>query len=297
MQLPNVNTPNDLQTTHTETVKGFIAQAQAKTTKASAHIVEAQRLMAALQHMNTIQQVTTIPDIQDSLTAASGISDKARKHLTAADIQSSLTQIIGSIATQNPLTWKEELVYRFLLTRGDTLGGSMRNYIGALGGSQLSASIVASLIKQGINYRVDYSTKNPTKIIALEWTDRLLVFDKKPKFIDKNIDVILLDTTKIIPQGVITLEQSAAYVACGELKGGVDPGGADEHWKTAGSAFQRIRDVFGSHIPHLFFVAAAIEASMAREIFAQVQGGQLEYAANLTVSQQLTDLTDWLTNL
>ena len=96
------------------------------------------------------------------------------------------------------------------------------------------------------------------------------------------------------PAGIVSLEQSSAYVACGELKGGIDPGGADEHWKTAGTAFTRIRTVFEPNPPHLFFVAAAIESAMATEIFQQLQDGRLEYAANLTMPQQVNALADSL---
>ena len=32
------------------------------------------------------------------------------------------------------------------------------------------------------------------------------------------------------------VENPKHYLACGELKGGIDPAGADEHWKTAGKA-------------------------------------------------------------
>jgi type II restriction enzyme len=35
------------------------------------------------------------------------------------------------------------------------------------------------------------------------------------------------------------------HISCGELKGGIDPAGADEHWKTAVSAFRRITTSFG----------------------------------------------------
>lgn len=294
---PNIHSDLDLKTTHSETVKGFIAQALAKTTKADPHLAEARRLAAELQQLSSINQVVTIPSIQAALVAASGISDKARGHLTPLDMQQSLTQVLGSIATSNPTGWKDELVYRFLLTRGDTLGGSMRNYVGALGGRQLTAAIVTSLNQKGIRHDITRSRTNSDKITALAWPNRLLVFDKKPSFSDNNIDAILLDTSSATPGQKIVLGPSAAYVACGELKGGVDPGGADEHWKTANSAFQRIRTVFTGRVPHLFFVAGAIEASMAREIFTQLQNSDLEYAANLTVPQQLADLANWLVQL
>ena len=95
------------------------------------------------------------------------------------------------------------------------------------------------------------------------------------------------------------MDTPACYLACGELKGGIDPAGADEHWKTARSALDRIRDRFYTHeqCPALFFVAAAIEAAMANEIFARLQSDYLSYAANLTVPQQVTDLAVWLVEL
>lgn len=85
--------------------------------------------------------------------------------------------------------------------------------------------------------------------------------------------------------------------ASGELKGGIDPAGADEHWKTARSALDRVREVFGGNPPALFFVGAAIEWAMAREIFADLQTGRILYAANLTVPEQVADLASWLVSL
>ncbi|MEK7253780.1 MAG: AvaI/BsoBI family type II restriction endonuclease, partial [Bacteroidota bacterium] len=49
--------------------------------------------------------------------------------------------------------------------------------------------------------------------------------------------------------------------------------------------------------PHTFFVAAAIENSMATEIFTQLQNRTLSHAANLTHDEQLTGVCDWLVNL
>ena len=51
------------------------------------------------------------------------------------------------------------------------------------------------------------------------------------------------------------LNNTAAFVALGELKGGLDPAGADEHWKTANSALGRIRKGFAKkeNKPFTFF--------------------------------------------
>ena len=95
------------------------------------------------------------------------------------------------------------------------------------------------------------------------------------------------------------IKQPDVYVALGELKGGIDPAGADEHWKTANSALNRITKAFGKYdiVPSTFFIAAAIQASMAEEIWLQLQNKILSNAANLTQSDQVASLCSWLIQL
>ncbi|MBI3592839.1 MAG: type II site-specific deoxyribonuclease, partial [Nitrospirae bacterium] len=129
------------------------------------------------------------------------------------------------------------------------------------------------------------------------WNQRALFFDYKPKLIDKNVDVILIENPVAPDVRPENLEDKTLYLACGELKGGIDPAGADEHWKTAGSALERIRDCFGRRCPKLFFAASAIEQAMAKEIYTQLKTEKLTHAANLTAEKQLEDLANWLTSL
>ncbi|MCD4695190.1 MAG: type II restriction endonuclease [Bacteroidales bacterium] len=83
------------------------------------------------------------------------------------------------------------------------------------------------------------------------------------------------------------------------IKGGIDPSGADEHWKTANSALNRIRAGFAKEKlnPQTFFIGAAIESSMAAEIFKQLKTGTINNAANLTIDDQLTSICNWIINL
>ena len=85
----------------------------------------------------------------------------------------------------------------------------------------------------------------------------------------------------------------------GELKGGIDPAGADEHWKTANTALEHIRTTFPSagHPVQTSFVGAAIETAMAEEIYSQLQAGVMTNAANLTNDNQLVAYCNWLLNL
>ncbi len=160
---------------------------------------------------------------------------------------------------------------------------------------QLVDAILEALRSRGIEVTLKLS--DTEKVQKISWDDRLLLFDKKPKLIDKSIDVILLDTSNSQYSETELLGIRASYLACGELKGGIDPAGADEHWKTANSALGRIRKSFPKRKPSLFFIAAAVEAAMAKEIYTQLKKGRLTHAANLTKPKQVTDLVEWMVSL
>jgi len=57
----------------------------------------------------------------------------------------------------------------------------------------------------------------------------------------------------------------------GELKGGIDPAGADEHWKTGNTALNRIRESFAKHNLKIdtSFTKGPFTPKMATEIFAK----------------------------
>ncbi len=95
-------------------------------------------------------------------------------------------------------------------------------------------------------------------------------------------------------------------IALGELKGGIDPAGADEHWKTAQAALNRIREAFSrvGHSPLTFFVGSAMSTTgyayakrMAGEIWNQLENGTLSNAANLNQENQVASISRWLCSL
>jgi hypothetical protein len=202
------------------------------------------------------------------------------------------------------------LFYRYLLIKGATLDGEMRNYAGARAARGFVIALLDALqaghdpsvwlkdVKDCLKLPEARILAESHKAQKIAWHNRVLLFDKKPAIINKNVDMILLDAST--PRTDASLLQShACYLACGELKGGIDPAGADEHWKTARSALERVAEVFVAQDkkPALFFVGSAIEEAMAAELFQWLQSGKLKHAANLTVSQQVADLISWLVSL
>jgi hypothetical protein len=222
----HLRSSDDLVTTYEATRAGFVALALEKNRRASPYVAEARALQEAASKANTPADLLNMKEIEAGLFTAAGLSDKALNHLLPEDKAQAARELVKNFLEPAGTKFVEELVFRFLLIRGDTLGGSMRN----IGG-----------------------------VIA----------------------------------------QPSHYLVLGELKGGIDPAGADEHWKTARTAIERIRSAFSKvgFSPLTFFVGAAVEKKMAAEIWEQLETGALGNAANLNETNQVASISQWLCNL
>ena len=274
----------DLETTNEAVRAGFAALALEKNRRATPYVEQARALKHAASQAKHAVELLEIPGIQSALVPVSGVN------------------------------FVEELVFRFLLTRGDTLGGSMRNIGGFMAQKKLTRSIIAHLRLAGKTCRWLHSETNvwadlPEDDADIEiylrglcWESRekprTLVYNLTVPFFRNNVDLSLFDcSADVLTKDV--RENPAAYIALGELKGGIDPAGADEHWKTARTALNRIHEAFAKRRakPHTFFIGAAIEAKMASEIWTLLERGILENAANLTDEDQIASITRWLCSL
>lgn len=290
-----IKTAIDLQTKHQAICDGFLAQALQKTERARPFIQEAKTFFSALEMVSSVDDLLTIPKLRNDLASACGFSDKARSQLTDSELNGAIKRVLTRIYKEDGSDFRENILYRYLLTKGDTLGGSMRNYTGASAGTKLTEKIIERL--SGREKKIQVQKSKSGKVQRVAWSGRTLLFDVKPALIGKNIDVILISRSDVSTTEEKLLSEKSNYLACGELKGGIDPAGADEHWKTANSALGRIRSAFGKRAPAVFFIGAAIEASMAKEIYQQLKDGKLTHAANLNEESQLNDLVDWLVSL
>jgi len=254
-----------------------------------------------------------VSDIRNGLIAAAGLSDKAASHLGEEGCTAAIKEFIEKFLIPAGDKFKEELIFRFLLTKGDSLGGKMRNIVGALAQRKLCLSIVSSLRLSNVDFYVLNDITNQwifskeidddTEIEnskGISWKiskneNRTLYFNITVPFVGNNIDMILLNKP-YAEYFKTTISQCENYIALGELKGGIDPAGADEHWKTAKTALDRIKNAFkkSGFSPYIFFVGAAIENKMAVEIFDDLKSKYINNAANLTKPEHITALSDWL---
>lgn len=308
----------DLVTPYEKTRAGFIALALEKNRKATPFVEEAKALKAFASRAATAKELLLIHEIENSLLTAAGVSEKAKNHLQEDDKQEAIKGLIDNFLEPAGGAFLDELVYRFLLTRGDALGGSIRNLSGALGEWRFTRIFISTCSVSGITVeyldaksrkwmQADAEPEIEKRVKGLHWlshrTPRTLIYNLTVPTVQKNVDLCLFDCSPVEVMFGKNKESAhfnpKKYLALGELKGGIDPAGADEHWKTANSALNRIRKAFSeqSSSPKIFFVGAAIEHAMAEEIFQQLESGKLSNAANLTDEKQVVSLCNWLITL
>lgn len=310
----HIQSSDDLVTTYEATRAGFVALALEKNRKATPHVAEARALQNAASSARTPADLVNIKSIESGLLTAAGLSDKALNHLLSEDKLEAVNGLIRNFLEPAGAKFVEELVFRFLLTRGDTLGGSMRNVGGALAQRKLTRALISTLTVAGINYRWFHSksrrwidmTDDDADIElflrGINWEsengNRTLIYNLNVPLVKNNVDICLFNLT---PDEVDRTEfkEAESYLALGELKGGIDPAGADEHWKTARTALDRIRNAFSkvNAEPYTFFIGAAIEKKMSKEIWDQLESGVLGNAANLNNENQVASISLWLCSL
>lgn len=312
-----IQSSDDLVTSREKTRAGFVAMALEKNYMAVPYIEEAKALKALAGKIKKPKELLEVKDLRVGLLTASGLSEKSLNYLTEDDKTVAIKGLIEEFLEPAGEQFIDELVYRYLLTKGDALGGKARNLAGSLGERKFLRSLLSVFNLAGINYQWKDADTNAwlarpkddtgieKRIKGFSWSKnnspRLLIMNITVPLIKKNVDLSILqgtiDDLQSSEQSLI--HDNRKYIALGELKGGIDPAGADEHWKTANSALNRIRTGFAKKklIPQTFFVGAAIENSMASEIFKQLQNGTLNNAANLTNDEQLTAVCDWIVNL
>jgi len=305
---------NDLITSSKEIEKGFIAQTLEKSKRAKPILDEAFGFKRRILEVDSVDKLLDNPELHNYLLLAAGVSTKAAQHLEQSSKEEVIRALIEDCQPLAKEQYADELVFRYLLAWGDSLGGSLRNWIGLEAKNRFTEILISQMTELGKTYawldknlgqRNAWVTQQPSdlsRVKGLAWDapggKRVLLYNRKIPLVNKNVDVSVLrmDYEDIRQEH---LRNPSLYVAMGEIKGGIDPAGADEHWKTANSALNRVRSSFAGQglVVKTFFVGAIIVQSQAEEIVSQLSRGLLDYAANLTQGEQMDSLCSWLISL
>jgi hypothetical protein len=315
-----VQRANDLVTTRESHRNGFLEYALRKSKESVPYVDKTKVLKLILeQETKNPRDILALEKIKNSCYAAAGVSVKANNYLSTDDLNDILLEFIKEFLEPAGNQHIDELIYRYLLTLGDALGGKMRNLVGAIANEKLTRFVVSQLQVLELDFAYynkaaktwldgkDYRINQVSDIRAIQWTlktneKRQLIYNLNVPIVNKNIDLVILNchTKDLTGEEFKNITQNPVnYKILGELKGGIDPAGADEHWKTASTALARIRESFKKYdinIP-IVFIGAAIEINMSKEIFAQYTDGRITNCANLTIDNQFISLCNWLVTM
>jgi hypothetical protein len=315
-----ISKASDLETTYEDTKLGFLAIALRKSKEAQYYLNLAQAFRSEVETHIDPHDLLKVKDIESSMCQAAGLSMKATAYIDEADIPDLITVFIDEYLAPLGKEYVDQLVSRYLLTQGDALGGRMRNVIGKLGSEKLIEQVIAVLTVRSFEFEYllnngnrewckgdDFQNDHTSLVKAIRWVAgekrRILFFDLKVPAVNKNVDIVLFDSINFVSLKPKVFKEfisnTTNYLALGELKSGIDPAGADEHWKTASTSLSRIKRAFDSHdhTVSTLFIGAAIEAAMAQEMFDQTQSGDLTRCANLTKSRQVLSVCKWLVDM
>ncbi len=315
-----VSKASDIVTTHDSQRSGFLEYALRKSKESIPYIDKARALKLILEQKTKKPiDILKLDVIRNSCYEAAGVSVKAKSFLSVSDLDEILSEFIREYLEPSGQKYVDELIYRYLLTSGDALGGKMRNLTGSMANEKLTRYIISQLQVLNLSFRfynktskkwidsTSYSIDEVVHIRAIQWKlktgeERQIIYNLTVPIVKKNIDLVVLkEHSKSLTDDKFKqlIQKPKKYVLIGELKGGIDPAGADEHWKTARTALLRGRESFSRYkikIP-IVFIGAAIEKSMAEEIFEQYTKGTITNCANLTIDNQLLSLCNWLVTL
>lgn len=158
--LQHLKNSQDLVTPYEATRAGFVALALEKNRRATPFVAQARALKLVASDATSPAELIKIQEIQAALLTAAGVSDKALGHLQAQDKVEAIQGLIQNFLEPAGSHFAEELVFRFLLTRGDSLGGSMRNVGGILAQRKLTRAIISILKLSGSPYHWLHSANN-----------------------------------------------------------------------------------------------------------------------------------------
>lgn len=310
----HLQSSEDLVTTYEATRAGFVALALEKNRRAKPYVEEARALQEVASQAKFPADLLNINGIEAALLTASGLSDKSLKYLQPEDKNEAINGLIKNLLEPYGNKFIKELVSRFILTKENIIEESMQNAGDVMAQRKLSRAIISNLNIAGLEYQWQHSKtlkwiyrSNEDADIELylrglswinQWGAQTLIYNLNVPVVENNVDLCLFN---LDPEQIRLTRYNSlpSYVALGELKGGIDPAGADEHWKTARTALDRIRVAFAKQnlSPHTFFVGAAIQKKMANEIWLQLEERILNNAANLNESSQVAAISRWLCSL
>lgn len=309
-----LKTPSELVTTEDAIRSGFIRIASEKNRRSTQYIEEAKVLKHEISKISYPSELMDMRRIRRALIMATGLPESSVEFFSEADMDEAINNFIKNFLEPKGQNFADEVIYRYLLLRGNPLEGSMKGMIEKMAHRDFVMTLTSVLASRGISFKwsdgssgpwasddVDAAMSDSTK--ALSWTidgrTRVLAFDLKIPMVDKAVDLSLFDCNPADFRRGAIADQPAKILMLGQLRGNVDPATASDSWKASNTILERIRIAFRSrgHTVNTAYLGSAIDDAVAEEIWKQLETGALANATNMTSEGALIEFCSWMLDL
>ena len=203
-----INCSDDLITTHEQTRAGFLSIALEKNFIGDPYVKNALAFKAMVAETTGPDDFLNMPEIRPFMLTASGLSDKSMNYLNDDDKTLAIKELIEKFLKPAAENYIDETIYRYLLVKGDAMGGTIRNKIGALGQEKLIRALLSCMNVQGITYywlpkesrrfvktECDLGIEKTMKAICWENENgaRVLAFNLNIPIVKKKVDLCVFN--------------------------------------------------------------------------------------------------------
>ena len=141
----NITCADDLVTSYEQTRAGFLSIALEKNMVGDPYVKQALSFKAMVAQTTCPNDFLTMDTVRPFLLTAAGLSDKSMNYLTEADKITAIKELIIKFLEPAGDNYIDETIFRYLLIKGDAVGGTMRNRIAALGQEKLIRCILSCI--------------------------------------------------------------------------------------------------------------------------------------------------------
>jgi hypothetical protein len=144
--LEHLKNDQNLITTHEETQAGYYSLINERNRKAARYLEEARALRFTASKAYNAPDLLNLREMQSALLMADGVSGNALNYLDK-------NELVKRYLKPADKAFVDDLVFRFLLARGDALACSMRNVDGELARRKLIRSFISILNLADCSYK------------------------------------------------------------------------------------------------------------------------------------------------
>lgn len=169
-----ITSASDLVTTHEATRAGFLSIALEKNRVSDPYVKIALCFKTRVTGVKSPDDLLKMPAVRPFLISASGLSDKSLNYLNEDDRTEAIKELIDKFLKPAGSHFIDEVIFRYLLIKGDSVGGTMRNRIGAIGEEKLIRCILSNLSVQPLPKKVVRAVISDAHELIVEELERVI---------------------------------------------------------------------------------------------------------------------------